>query len=85
MLATLFIFIYNNYIIFYSMDYGLKVTGKEKRIIDGNEFEIVYGMHLGNFIAKVYKDGIFCFDIDGEYDTDVENDYIRCWNELEDC
>lgn len=57
----------------------------EHREINGIDFTIVYGETLGSPVAKVFKEGEFCFDMYGEYDTDTENEYIRCWIELEDC
>ena len=58
---------------------------KDIRHINDKDFEIVYGTYLGNYVARVYLNGEVCFDMDGELDTDSENEYIRCWLELEDC
>lgn len=56
---------------------------KDVRVIDGKEFEIVHETYLGKFVARVFLNGEFCFEMDGELDTDSENEYIKCWLNLE--
>lgn len=51
---------------------------KETRIIDGNEYILKYLNENQKSILYVYDSQIgFLFSIDGEYDTDTENDFIR--------
>ena len=59
------------------------IRSNDIRYIDGKEFEVEHGMYLGKFIARVYLNGEVCFDMDGELDTDTENEYIKCWLNLE--
>lgn len=51
---------------------------KEVRNIDGVEYILKYIESDGNTSLYVYdKDSEFMFSINGEYDTDTENDFIR--------
>lgn len=58
---------------------------EEYRTICDETFKIIYKEVLGILKAEVYKDDKFCFEMNGEYDTDTENEYIKCWYQLEDC
>lgn len=51
---------------------------KETRIIDGNEYILKYLNENQKSTLYVYDSQTgFLFSIDGEYDTDTENDFIR--------
>jgi hypothetical protein len=53
----------------------------EYRVIDNRTFKIVYNDE--SHMAEVYENNEFCFEMNNEYDTDTENQYIKCWCDLE--
>lgn len=54
---------------------------KDLRNINGRVFEIRYDKDTNK--AEVYENNELCFEMNGEFDTDTENEYIKCWCNLE--
>ena len=56
---------------------------KDRRNINGRVFEIVYKENIAEIYEIKQDERTFCFDIVNELDTDTENQYIKCWCEIE--